>query len=701
MREIVRKRQEEGFAAVLVLTLAALIIIIGTTYAVVTVGNIKTGGSSRAASAGFYASEAALNARVEQVRQKFQGFLTPEGTTPTSNKPCVGTNIGTLDFICKTNIVGGRTVTSYVKRDAPGTIRIPTGERFAGLSAEETPFTVYGQALNSKQKPEAITALAFRSRLVPLFQFAVFFDKDLEFDNTAVMNLSGPVHTNGWLFLDAGSSSTLTLTGQVTSAENIYRGMKQSPSCNPGNVIINNAASTGVNSPACGARTQLTGAALDAYDGQLKDNIGRLEVPTVSALQPTIGATYWDKADARIVLKKTGTPAAPIWTPLFVTSSGATLLLNGASCAAALTTSQGLRDNREAQFWTTASATRLNRRTLDVDMRQLLACIQLNSGALGITGLNDVTDGGLVLYMTVDDSAASTVAGGLLSTPGAATANSISQTDPAVPNNYAVRLGNAATLRSSNLADPLLKGLTVVSDQAVFTQGDYNNQPNRAAGWVPAAILSDSVNVLSNNWGTTEVCRDRSNYYRNTSPTVAGINALATVPGVTSPTPAFELILGQNWYFFTNPAAGFVVNPAANPTSNRDIKSTLPLFCRTPSATTVKAAILAGTATTGAAEKTIYAAEPVKSGGVHNMTRFHEDWGNGAITFTYRGSLVSLNKPLHATGAFQLDQNIYYRPPSRQWSFETTFQDPAELPPLTPRFVYLKQDNFTRQFEQP
>ena len=133
---------------------------------------------------------------------------------------------------CENLTVNGRAARSYVTRSGtPASITIPVGERFANLTAQETPFTVYGQALNSSGNPEAIANLVFRSRVVPLFQFAVFFDKDMEFDNTAQLSFTGPIHSNGNIFLDAGSDVSLSISGQLTGAHDIYRRQKRSNVC--------------------------------------------------------------------------------------------------------------------------------------------------------------------------------------------------------------------------------------------------------------------------------------------------------------------------------------------------------------------------------------------------------------------------------------------------------------------------------------
>ena len=66
-------------------------------------------------------------------------------------------------------------------------------------------------------------------------------------------------------------------------------------------------------------------------------------------------------------------------------------------------------------------------------------------------------------------------------------------------------------------------------------------------------------------------------------------------------------------------------------------------------------------------------------GGLENYPRFLEDWSGE--TATYSGSLVSLSEGLYALGPWS---GIYYNPPNRNWSFDTRFEDPNNLPPGTP-----------------
>ncbi len=71
---------------------------------------------------------------------------------------------------------------------------------------------------------------------------------------------------------------------------------------------------------------------------------------------------------------------------------------------------------------------------------------------------------------------------------------------------------------------------------------------------------------------------------------------------------------------------------------------------------------------------------------------------NPNATFTYNGSFVSLNIPQHGDGVWVYGNPQYY-PPNRDWHYDVDFDDAANLPPMTPRFTYIRQELFARQFE--
>ena len=93
---------------------------------------------------------------------------------------------------------------------------------------------------------------------------------------------------------------------------------------------------------------------------------------------------------------------------------------------------------------------------------------------------------------------------------------------------------------------------------------------------------------------------------------------------------------------------------------------------------TVNAAILTGSVPSTGPAMTQY------SGGIMNLPRLLENWGNGgAVTLTLNTSLVNLFASSRATNQWQTP-GVYYYAPTRQFSFCQNFLNSFQLPPGTP-----------------
>lgn len=207
------------------------------------------------------------------------------------------------------------------------------------------------------------------------------------------------------------------------------------------------------------------------------------------------------------------------------------------------------------------------------------------SGSL-LFPVNDSTDGGLVIFLSVQGPDSTAVA-----------------------NNYGVRVFDSADLDmrdntfSPGAADPT--GLTVVSDQAVYVQGNYNTVDK-----FPAAIIGDSLNVLSQSWERP------------------------VVNGVTRANDRKSLNHFQN--FRTVQVQDAPCGPAG---------------CGGNLSYGINTAFLAGVDDTIGNDY---------NGGLENYPRFHERWNSR--TLVYRGSFVSLDNPLHVNGKWAYGNPVYEAP---------------------------------------
>ncbi|WP_299406850.1 hypothetical protein [Acaryochloris sp. IP29b_bin.148] len=724
-----RQQQVEGGYS-LVVTVAMLLILSTLLISAAIISKVDTVSTTASAKSniGFYAAEAGLNIRAQEIRREFEGYNRPSGTSPTSWQDCVNGTTGaqgTLDFGCDEEPFQGQQVWTYVE-EFPNNPRptIVADGPFAGLSAQEYIYDVVSVAtdrdtLTNETSPSTILGMRFKSRLVPLFQFAAFYEQDMDFAVPPSMTVNGRVHSNNDLYLDASSSGTFSINGQVTSVGKLYRGEKIDDDCS-GIVRIDDGS--GYRTLGCsGSRQEYTQSDVESdWNGNINVGIDKLTVPEPDQFDAQAGKLYWDKADLRValVLDSGGDPTG-IEVQDVDGSSNSTATTDLRSCSAdgvttTLQNENGSDANYEAndtqvkitngtgsQFSTGdvvvvgddidsnvitsvttagspdrldfkrqlghsyqsafpsagdtvrkavvstsdtfynyrekegSSGTEQGRyiRMLDINMEALFDCVQSES-LMGSTNLDDDTDGGLVWFFTVKgpDSNTDVTASGS-------------------PNNYGVRMYNAGTLASTISGAPTIQGLTVVSDQAIYTRGDYNRFNKK-----PAAILGDTINVLSDAWKMDD---SNGRIY----------NPLTNIPGPEDST-SFDVIVGA---------------------------------LRQASSTTINAAFLAGIDISGGVNQGGQDGGWSSSGGGwNNYPRFHETW-SGA-TLTYRGSMVTLGSPRRVNGSFCGSQSInsscnIYTPPTRNWDYDTDYDNAANLPPLTPQAVYLEQELFQREFD--
>jgi hypothetical protein len=268
---------------------------------------------------------------------------------------------------------------------------------------------------------------------------------------------------------------------------------------------------------------------------------------------------------------------------------------------------------------------------LNLNVRALIEWNAVNGDPL--FPRDDETDGGLIVFLSVQGP------------------------DSGAANNYGVRILDSADLDMRNAtfrpggADPI--GLTVVSDQAIIAEGNYNRRDK-----VPASIVGDAVWILSQGWETPVAGAQND---------LKSAFALSTLP--------FRRAV---------PSSDFPGGPAG-------------------------AGSFSGTQSLGMNAALLFGLGPSTrnpdwyNGGVENFPRFLEDWRSR--TFNYRGSFVSLGEPQHKKNNWACGEGYdcngtgVYFAPNRQYDYDADFNRVELLPPLTPTFVYVQQRLYTRIFD--
>ena len=194
-------------------------------------------------------------------------------------------------------------------------------------------------------------------------------------------------------------------------------------------------------------------------------------------------------------------------------------------------------------------------------------------------------------------------------------------------------------------------GFTVASENPVYIQGNYNSAApptdsvwtggGDKAGMAAAAVIADTVTILSNSWD------DRV--------------SMAGTAGNSSPTN-----LGN----------------------------------RTPTSTYYRLAIAAGKNMTFTYPTTAWpglASDSGTDGGIHNFLHLIENWGSGGVTENYMGSLASMYYSTYDTGFFKCCTAVY-GVPTRNFSFDLDFRSPYALPPGTPMFKDVESLGYRQLF---
>ncbi|AFY93746.1 hypothetical protein [Chamaesiphon minutus] len=245
--------------------------------------------------------------------------------------------------------------------------------------------------------------------------------------------------------------------------------------------------------------------------------------------------------------------------------------------------------------------------------------------------------------------------------------------------------------------DYLPNNLLLSSDQAVYVQGNFNNNtipitnvvtgeveyynrmsdgsqtliPKNAPNNLPsntrfsASIVGDTITVLSND------CVSRTTV-------IGGVPAGQINCGIPT---------GNN-----SVNQPMVINAAF--LSNTDV-SVGNAITVTPRTTPATGSVPANTGNNR------------YSGGVNNYIRLLEDWNNGGNPYAlnYTGSMVSLGTPLEYSGRYRPGgvaaapptiAASYYNIPLRNFGYDPNFNSVERMPPLTPKASYIQQKNFTR-----
>ncbi len=305
------------------------------------------------------------------------------------------------------------------------------------------------------------------ARRTSLFMYQIFFENDLEILPGPNFNLTGLIHTNEDLYLNAGNTLNI-YTDSLTSAGDIYRGRLDKNSVG-GTVNITtkdqNGNLVGMGKDDDSENTDWTDIAASNWSGTVKDRslgASRQEAPDLKSFEP--GGYYDTNAGISIFVDTSGAQ-----TLYEITYNGSTVTRTSDELGGALAETE-VYDYRENPSGGNPAANTPVKIT-NVDPNKL-------HNALGYYPDNGV------IYMTRDDAVPDTDGDPYNPDPGR--------------NVSGFKLVEGEVLPDAT---------TFVSDLPVYVEGNFNLHTSDDPAidtWKPCAVVSDAITLLSENWSDSE-----------------------------------------------------------------------------------------------------------------------------------------------------------------------------------------------------
>ncbi|MDB6112573.1 MAG: hypothetical protein JWR69_4323 [Pedosphaera sp.] len=567
------RTSEPGYALLLVMVFLGLSLLLLTGILSWTSQNVRDTDRGNE----YYTSASAAEAATEKVLVRMARDYIQNGesavinnlTRYRTNYPTTAENAywGNYSF---TNPKDGSTGT-WVANSNTSAYAVLNGQ-YSGLSGYRSTYYISSDAglINSRYGITARVGQWIGLEAIPLFQFAIFYNMDLEIEPGAPMLITGRVHSNSNIWVHPGAS--LTFASDTTASGVILTNtMPADPRGNGGLTNITIGWSTNKH---VGGNSSLN---LPIGTNNSPDNVFEVLniAPGGESPNSALGTNrYYNKADLIIIVSNT---TVSVTSGVNVDNKTTTIPTN--QWSQFLTTTNTFYDGREL------SNVRVTQ--LDVGKFRTWAQSATNPIAAKLAGKTIPN----IVYIADERTSVSYESG--------------------------VRLVNGARLPDG--------GLTVATPNPVYIKGDYNTTSdgvnfsktgNTTTYTRPASVLGDAITILSSQW---------SDGY-----------------GTSLNHPAVD--------------------------------------------TTINAALVSGIVPT---DSSAY------SGGVENFARFLENW-NGHKSW-YNGSMVVLFNSRTATAPWRppgSGSGSYYDVPTRNWAFDKNFNIEANLPPGTPRILFVERQQW-------
>ncbi len=421
---LIEQDSQSGMVLIVCLIILLMLSLIGIATITNSNSDMTVAGHELSQTGAFYAAEAGIERAVSEVQTCYENTGVPPNPLPS----------GDMTF-------NPHRVSYQVFDGGPAVQEVLSTGSYSGLHGLVKDFEVTATGFNSSTVSAVALDVGIQDALIPLFQFAVFYEYDLEIAPGPNMTLGGRVHSNGNVYLQ--SNNNLYVDSYLTSAGDILHGRKPGGgSVSNGNVMIMDNSGNYQN------MRNIDGTFLDSQDDDW-----------VNSSLSRWGGNVED-GDHGIT---------NLYMPVVADGPPTDLIDRGDGNADSFEHQAGLKFVDGQALYRQFDGTWLN-----------VTASLIADGAISVGAFNDGREGLDVASLDIDV--------GALATSGYYPSNGIIYASvPDAPGELsAVRLTNAAQLPS---------GLTVSTENPLYTQGDYNTINKQ-----PASLIADAITFLSNNW---------------------------------------------------------------------------------------------------------------------------------------------------------------------------------------------------------
>lgn len=419
----------------------------------------------------FYLAEAASQKAAAQVRLHINTLATVPDAAALALMSAEAPNVG-----------NNFTVTNYAISlgNLTSNAAISEGD-YEGLRADTQSINITAQVRGPSASSPAVTVQQeIQVQQIPVFQFGVFYDNDLEILPGATMTFAGPVHSNGDIYLE--TSASLTFNSGITSAGSITHGRKDSSTVAAGNIFIKDADGVNQNMKLDdgtwldSAHTDWLNDSQTRWDENVKSDVHNtreltLPLPITENLNQIIKRRAADDTATEVKQKLDYKAQIRIVDGQILDQNGAAIVFNYCSTGGALASCSAANTVKPITFPSQSFSGTCNSSSHFKDNREG-KCMKATE--IDIAKLTSSPK-----YIQL---AAANASGLVFFHSDLRNKNSSTYRD-------ALRIVNGSTVPSK---------MTFASENPVYVKGDFNTNSKKNVG-----IIGDSMNILSNAWSDT------------------------------------------------------------------------------------------------------------------------------------------------------------------------------------------------------